>query len=105
MLRGLSLEGVGSASAAVDRIRAAVANAKPSETVFTGVLRIPANEGARFTIRELDQISTTVPIVVRGRFGTALLNSAALRKAGITRETASFGGCAGSQRSEWRSHW
>lgn len=68
-------------------------DAEPGETVFTTVLRIPANEGSKLTIRELDQISTTVPIVVfRGRFGTALLNSAALRKGGITRETASFSG-------------
>jgi predicted amidohydrolase YtcJ len=93
MLHGVSLEGVTSASAAVDRIRAAVSKARPGETVFTTVLRIPADERARLTIRELDQISRTVPIVVlRGRFGTALLNTAALQKAGITRETASFAG-------------
>jgi predicted amidohydrolase YtcJ len=93
MLRGLNLEDVDTASAAIDRIRAAVAKARPGETVFTTVLRVPPDERARLTIRELDQISATVPIVVfRGRFGTALLNTAALRNAGITRDTTSFAG-------------
>jgi predicted amidohydrolase YtcJ len=93
MLRGVSLEGVGTVSEALDRIREAVARARPGQTVFTSALLLPQAEQSRLTIRELDQVSTTVPIVVfRGRLGAALVNGAALRSAGITRESSSFFG-------------
>lgn len=92
MLRGVSLEGATSASDALARIRQAVANARPGETVFTSVLRLAPGQAGP-TKGDLDQISTDVPIVImRGRRGGSLLNTAALKLAGITRETASFAG-------------
>ncbi|HEY6369007.1 MAG TPA: amidohydrolase family protein, partial [Candidatus Sulfotelmatobacter sp.] len=74
-----------------NRLRQAVAKAKPSETVFTTVgWRIPDGRPNR---QDLDQISMNVPIVaVRGRRGAMTLNSAALKAAGITREHATFEG-------------
>jgi predicted amidohydrolase YtcJ len=93
LLRGVSLAGASNAPEALDRIRRAVALAPPNRTVFTTVPPFSAAERARISIRELDRISTIVPIVVfRGRLGSAVLNSAALKLAGITRETASFAG-------------
>jgi predicted amidohydrolase YtcJ len=92
MLRGVSLEGIASASDALGRIRQAVAGAKPGDTVFTTVLRLPPGEAAP-TKADLDEISATVPIVVlRGRRGGALFNMAALTRAGITRADSSFAG-------------
>ena len=47
------------------------------------------------TRADLDGISTTVPIVlVRGRRGNALFNTAALTRAGITRESPTYAGQA-----------
>ena len=93
ILRGVSLQGVASVSEALERIREAARRAQPGQTVFTSVLRLPRAAGDALTIHQLDQVSTTVPIVVfRGRFGRAVLNTAALRLAGVTRETASFVG-------------
>jgi predicted amidohydrolase YtcJ len=92
MLRGVSLDGATSLSDALARIRQAVTKARPGEPVFTSVLRLPPGQAGP-TKGDLDQISTDVPIVVvRGRRGGSLLNSAALRLAGITRETATFAG-------------
>jgi predicted amidohydrolase YtcJ len=92
MLRGVSLDGATSLSDALGRIRQAVATARPGETVFTNVLRLPPGQAGP-TKGDLDQISIDVPIVVmRGRRGGSLLNSAALKLAGITRDTASFAG-------------
>jgi predicted amidohydrolase YtcJ len=92
MLRGVSLDGATSLSDALVRIRQAVAKARPGEPVFTSVLRLPPGQAGP-TKGDLDQISTDVPIVViRGRRGGSLFNTAALNLAGITRETASFAG-------------
>jgi predicted amidohydrolase YtcJ len=92
MLRGVSLDGATSLSDALARIRQAVTKARPGEPVFTSVLRLPPGQAGP-TKADLDQISTDVPIVVmRGRRGGSLLNTAALRLAAITRETATFAG-------------
>ena len=90
LLRGIDVVGLTSLPEMLDRIREAVAKAKPGETVFTSA-------GSRvqpaLTKKDLDEISGTVPIVaVRRRRGAALLNTAALRLAGITRETQTFAG-------------
>jgi predicted amidohydrolase YtcJ len=45
------------------------------------------------TRNDLDQISTDVPIVaMRGRRGAAVMNSAAVKKAGIAKEMQSYMG-------------
>ena len=93
LLRGVSLQGVASVSEALDRIRQAVSRASAGQTVLTSALRLPRAEQDALTIRQLDQVSNTVPIVVlRDRFSGAVLNIAALRLAGITRDTTSFAG-------------
>ena len=92
MLRGVSMDGVTSAAEALDRIREAVAKAKPGDVVFTTTLPLPPNAPGP-TIQDLDRISTQIPIVVvRGRRGNAQLNTAALARAGITKDTTTFGG-------------
>ena len=92
LLRGLNMDGVGSTADALAKIRDAVAKAKPGDVVFTNVLRTPPGQAAP-TIQDLDQISTQIPIVIlRGRRGNALLNTAALARAGITSGTATFAG-------------
>jgi predicted amidohydrolase YtcJ len=90
LLRGVNVAGVTSRSELLDRIRQAVEKAKPGETVFTSA-------GSRvqppIAKSDLDPISETVPIVlVRGRRGNALFNTAALKVAGITRENPTFAG-------------
>lgn len=87
MRRGLSLDGVTSTAEALDRIRLGVTAARDGEVVFTTVFRLP---GATLSIQELDTISTTVPIVVPRDRLSASLNSAALRRAGVTRESPVF---------------
>jgi predicted amidohydrolase YtcJ len=89
--RGVDMIGVTTLAEMSNRLRQAVAKAKPGETVFTTVgWRIPDGRPNR---QDLDQISMNVPIVaVRGRRGAMTLNGAALRAAGITREHATFEG-------------
>jgi predicted amidohydrolase YtcJ len=92
MLRGVSLEGAATAADALATIRQAVEKARPGETVFTSVLRLQPGQAAP-TRTDLDKISADVPIVVmRGRRGASLLNTAALARAGITRANPSFAG-------------
>lgn len=88
--RGVDMVGVTSLSEMQSRLRQAVAAAKPGEVVFTtlGWALRPAP-----TRKDLDQVSAEVPIVVVGsRRGVAVLNSAALKRAGITKENPSFAG-------------
>src|SRR5262245_17898132 len=89
MRRGLSLNGVTSTAEALERIRQGVAAARDGEVVFTTVFRLA---GATLAIQELDAISTTVPIVIPRNRLSASLNTAALRRAGITREAPVFRG-------------
>lgn len=73
--RGVDVVGVSSLPEMLDRIRAAVAKAKPGEVVYTTlgyIFRPPPTQ------QDLDQISTNVPIVVPFR-GTPIMNTAALR--------------------------
>jgi predicted amidohydrolase YtcJ len=86
------MDGVTSTPEALERIRDAVAKAKPGDVVFTSTLPLLPNVPGP-TIRDLDRISTEIPIVVvRGRRGNAQLNTAALARAGITTDTKTFGG-------------
>src|SRR5579864_8972662 len=89
--RGVDMVGVTTLAEMANRLRQAVAKARPGETVFTTVgWRIVDGRPNR---QDLDQISMNVPIVaVRGRRGAATLNTAALKAAGITREHPSFEG-------------
>jgi predicted amidohydrolase YtcJ len=92
MRRGVSLEGASAPADALARIRQAVSTAKPGETVFTSVLRVNPGDPVP-TKQDLDRVSSTVPIVLtRGRRGNALFNTAALTRAGITRERPIYAG-------------
>jgi predicted amidohydrolase YtcJ len=87
---GVDMVGVTSLSEMLSRLRQAVATAKPGETIFTTTgWRVQPGP----TRKDLDQVSSDVPIVVIGsRRGNAALNSAALKIAGITKENPSYGG-------------
>ncbi len=89
--RGTDMVGVTTLAEMSNRLRQAVAKAKTGETVFTTVgWRIADGRPNR---QDLDQISTSIPIVaVRGRRGAMTLNAAALKAAGITREHPAFEG-------------
>jgi hypothetical protein len=88
VMRGIDLVGVTSTEEAVRRLRDGLAKAKPGETVFGSV-----GWSAPLTKQDLDQLSNDVSIVaLRGRRGAALLNTAALKKAGIARDMQSYMG-------------
>ena len=88
--QGVDMVGVTSLAELQNRLRAAVAKAKPGEVVFTttGWAIRPAP-----TRKDLDAVSAEVPIVVVGsRRGTGALNSAAFKLAGISKENLAFEG-------------
>ncbi len=88
--RGVDRIGVTSFAEMQARLRAAVANAKPGEAVYTtiGWTIQPAP-----TREQLDEISAEAPIVVvTTRRGVGVLNSAALRRLGISKENPVFMG-------------
>lgn len=88
VMRGIDLVGATSTEEILKRLRAGLAKAKPGETVFGSV-----GWRAPLTKADLNSLSTDVPIVaLRGRRGTATLNSAALKKAGIAKEMPSYMG-------------
>jgi len=88
VMRGIDLAGVTSNEEVLRRLRAGLAKAKPGETVFGSV-----GWRAPLTRKDLDQLSSGVPIVaLRGRRGAALLNTAALKKAGIAKDMQSYMG-------------
>ncbi|MDP9112982.1 MAG: amidohydrolase [Acidobacteriota bacterium] len=86
VMRGIDLIGATSTEEVLKRLRTGLDKAKPGETVFGSV-----GWRAPLTRKDLDRLSTTVPIVaLRGRRGAATLNSAALQKAGIAEDTQSY---------------
>jgi predicted amidohydrolase YtcJ len=88
VMRGIDLVGVTSTEEVLRRLRDGLAKAKPGETVFGSV-----GWRAPLTKKDLDQLSTDVPIIaLRGRRGAAMLNTAALKKAGIATEMQSYMG-------------
>src|SRR5215468_9676583 len=89
VMRGIDLVGATSTAEVVKRLRDGFAKAKgtlkPGETVFGSV-----GWRAPLTRNDLDQISTDVPSgALRARRGAAVMNSAALKKAGITKDMQS----------------
>jgi predicted amidohydrolase YtcJ len=92
--RGVDLLGVTTMDQMRDRLAAAVAVAKPGEVVFTtSGWSSGWMQGLNPTRALLDQISADVPIVViRNRRGMAMMNSAALRKLGVTKDNPYFMG-------------
>src|SRR5258708_18965355 len=87
-MRGIDLVGATSTAEVLRRLRDGLAKAKAGETVFGSV-----GWRAPLTKNDLDQISTDVPIVaLRGRRGAAVMNSAALKRAGIAKEMQSYMG-------------
>src|ERR1700729_1821169 len=88
VMRGIDLVGATSTAEVVKRLRNGFAKAKPAETVFGSV-----GWRAPLTRTDLDQISADVPIVaLRARRGAAVMNSAALKKAGISKDMQSYMG-------------
>lgn len=88
VMRGIDLVGATTTEEIVKRMRAGMANFKPGETVFGSV-----GWRAQITRKDLDGISTDVPLVVlRNRRGSAVFNTAALTKAGITKDMQSYMG-------------
>ena len=97
--RGVDMTGIASLSEMFARLRQAVANAKPGEVILGAanwnVAALAEKRGPNR--QELDQVSTEHPILVYGgqlpiNRGAAFLNSAALKAAGITRETKTYCG-------------
>src|SRR5215467_12743831 len=88
VMRGIDLVGATSTAEVLRRLREGLAKAKAGETVFGSV-----GWRAPLTKNDLDQISTDAPIVaLRGRRGVAVMNSAALTKAGIAKNMQSYMG-------------
>src|SRR5258708_32840389 len=88
VMRGINLVGAVSTAEVLRRLRDGLAKAKAGETVFGSVGR-----AAPLSQKDLAQISTDVPIVaLRGRRGAAVVNGAALKKAGIAKEMQSYMG-------------
>ena len=88
VMRGIDLVGATSTAEVVSRLRNGLTKAKAGETVFGSV-----GWRAPLTKNDLDQISTDVPIVaLRARRGAAVMNSAALKKAGIGSDMQSYMG-------------
>ena len=88
VMRGIDLVGATSTAEVVRRLRDGLAKAKPGETVFGSV-----GWRAPLTRNDLDQISADVPIVaLRARRGAAVMNSAALKKAEISKGMQTYMG-------------
>ena len=88
VMRGVDLVGATSTEEVLRRLREGMTKAKPGETVFGSV-----GWRAPLTKEDLDSLSTEVPIVaLRGRRGTAVLNTAALKRAGIAKDMQSYMG-------------
>lgn len=88
--RGVDMWGVKSVEELQNRLRPAVAAAKPGEIVHTTLgwssWKLP-------TRQDLDAVSSTVPIMlITQRRGVSMYNSAALKLFGITKEHPSYAG-------------
>lgn len=89
--RGVDTNGVKTKEELLQRIGQAVAKTKPGEPIITNIgwadgrAEIPSRQ-------ELDQAAPDHILVVMRARGTAYLNSAALKAAGITRETQQIAG-------------
>ena len=82
VMRGIDLVGATSTDEILKRMRAGLANAKPGETVYGSV-----GWRGQLTRKDLDSLSTSVPIVVfRNRRASGVFNSAAYAKAGISKD-------------------
>ena len=88
VMRGIDLVGATSTAEVLRRLRDRLAKAKAGEAVFGSV-----GWRAPLTRNDLDQVSTDFPVVaLRGRRGAAVMNSAALKQAGIAKEMQSYMG-------------
>jgi predicted amidohydrolase YtcJ len=88
VMRGINLVGATSVDEILRRFRGGMSRFKPAETVYGSV-----GWRADLTRADLDTISTTVPVVaLRGRRGAAVLNSAALRKLGVSKQNPDYRG-------------
>jgi predicted amidohydrolase YtcJ len=88
VMRGINLVGATTTDEVLRRLREGMARAKPGETVFGSI-----GWRADTTRADLDKVSATVPVVaLRGRRGAALLNGAALKKLGVSKENPNYMG-------------
>jgi len=92
--RGVDLSGIASIGEMSERLRRAVAAAKPGATVFTNTSWSEAalREKRAPTRQELDQVSLDHPIVVYRARRTVYVNSAALKAGGISRDSQALAG-------------
>ena len=90
LLTGVPISDPMTTADALARISEAVATAKTGGTVYTSALRLLPGQ-MQPTKTDLDRISTEVAIVMRrGRRSAALLNTAALKRAGISHQNPTF---------------
>ena len=94
LYRGVDLAGVASIPELLSRLQQAAARAKPGETVFTTAnwSEMDLAEKRAPTRQELDRASLDHPIVLYRSRLNASFNSAALKAAGIGRDTQLAGG-------------
>ena len=90
--RGVDLGGVKTKQEMFDRIRQAVVKAAPGTSVITNIGWAGTPAIGTPTRKELDELSPDHILVVMRARGTAYLNSAALKAAGITRDTKKIAG-------------
>jgi predicted amidohydrolase YtcJ len=92
--RGVDLSGITSLTEMRDRLRRAVAAAKPGDTVFTNSRwnENALREKRGPTRQELDEVSAGHPVVVFRARRTLYVNSAALKLVGISRDTQALEG-------------
>jgi len=92
LLQGVNLVGIPSLAEMLNRIRQAATTAKPGQTLYASLgwieSEFPEKRGP--TRQELDQVSPNNPVLLFRSRGAAYLNTAALKAAGIGRETKSF---------------
>ena len=111
LTEGVDLFGAKTTDEVLRRLAPAIAAAKPGETVVGTV-----GWEAKVTRADLDKASADHPIMLfRRRRGAALMNSAALAKAGITKDHPVFAGVkfpvdkagepTGEMSGEWPAGW
>jgi len=90
MRGGVNMVGVATSAQLLERLKPAIAKAEPGQVVYTtagwSIDALPS-------LKELDAVTGNVPVfLVRHRRAHGMVNSAALKLAGITRENPTYAG-------------